>query len=44
MMGNGQLQSGPIITHEFTIDDICKAFAAADDKSSSGAIRVMVIP
>lgn len=44
MMERGQLQPGPIITHEFGIDDIGEAFAAADDKATSGAIRVMVIP
>jgi threonine dehydrogenase-like Zn-dependent dehydrogenase len=44
LMEQGKLQPGPIITHEFGIDDIGKAFAAADDKATSGAIRVMVIP
>lgn len=44
MMENDHLRPGPIITHEFGIDDIGRAFAAADDKATSGAIRVMVIP
>jgi 2-desacetyl-2-hydroxyethyl bacteriochlorophyllide A dehydrogenase len=44
MMEAGQLQAGPIVTHEFGIDRVNEAFAAADDKSTSNAIRVMVIP
>lgn len=44
LMEAGRLQPGPIATHEFGIDQIQEAFAAADDKSASGAIRVMVMP
>ncbi len=34
----------PFITHHFDLDHISEAFAAADDKAGSGAIRVMVHP
>ncbi len=44
LMEAGKLQPGPIATHEFGIDQIQEAFDAADNKSSSGAIRVMVMP
>lgn len=40
----GKLNPGPIVTHHFTLDEIGKAFATADDKRTSGAIRVMVHP
>ena len=43
-MEAGKLQAGPLATHEFGIGQIQDAFDAADDKSASGAIRVMVIP
>lgn len=43
-MEQGRLQPESIITHEFNLDDIGDAFAAADDKAVSAAIRVMVIP
>lgn len=42
LMTSGRLNPGPIITHHFPLDQIGEAFAAADDKRSSGAIRVMV--
>lgn len=44
LMEAGKLQPRPIATHEFSIDQIQEAFAAADDKATSGAIRVMVMP
>lgn len=44
MVESGRLNPGPIVTHHFGLDDIGEAFAAADDKRSSGAIRVMVRP
>jgi L-iditol 2-dehydrogenase len=40
----GKLNPAPIITHHFGIDEIETAFATADDKRSSGAIRVIVRP
>ncbi len=44
LMEAGKLQPRPLVTHEFGIGEIGEAFAAADSKSTSGAIRVMVIP
>jgi len=44
LLTSGKLNPGPIITHNFTLDDIQKAFATANNKRSSGAIRVMVRP
>ncbi|MDA1280446.1 MAG: alcohol dehydrogenase catalytic domain-containing protein [Chloroflexi bacterium] len=44
LLGAGKLNPEPIVTHHFGIDDIAKAFATADDKRSSGAIRVVVKP
>ncbi|MDP6667949.1 MAG: alcohol dehydrogenase catalytic domain-containing protein, partial [Dehalococcoidia bacterium] len=40
----GKLNPGPIVTHHFGLDEIGKAFATADDKRASGAIRVIVNP
>jgi threonine dehydrogenase-like Zn-dependent dehydrogenase len=40
----GAVNPGPIVTHHFSLDDIGEAFAVADDKRVSGAIRVMVRP
>ena len=42
LLSTGRLNPEPIITHHFPLDRIADAFAAADDKRSSGAIRVMV--
>ncbi|MEX0762898.1 MAG: alcohol dehydrogenase catalytic domain-containing protein [Dehalococcoidia bacterium] len=42
LMTAGRLNPEPIITHHFPLEQISEAFAAADDKRSSGAIRVMV--
>jgi threonine dehydrogenase-like Zn-dependent dehydrogenase len=44
LMSSGKLTPDPIITHRFGIERIGEAFAAADDKRSSRAIRVMVNP
>lgn len=44
LLVSGKFNPGPIITHHFAIDDISQAFAAADGKRGSGAIRVMVHP
>ena len=38
----GKLNPDPIVTHHFGLDEIAEAFAAADDKRISGAVRVMV--
>ncbi len=40
----GQLNPEPIVTHHYGLEDIEEAFAVADDKRSSGAVRVMVVP
>ena len=44
LVASGQVNPGPIVTHHFGIDEIGEAFAVADDKRASGAIRVMVRP
>jgi len=44
LLRSGRLNPEPIVTHHFGLDDIGEAFAVADDKRSSGAIRVMVTP
>ena len=38
----GKLNPEPIVTHHFGLDEIAEAFATADDKRVSGAVRVMV--
>ena len=40
----GKLNPEPIVTHHFGLEDIEEAFATADDKRVSGAVRVMVTP
>ena len=42
MLGDGLLDANPIITHRFPQRNISEAFAAASDKKSSGAIRVII--
>ena len=42
LLATDRLNAGPIITHRFPQSQIAGAFAAADDKHSSGAIRVVV--
>ncbi|MDA1257875.1 MAG: alcohol dehydrogenase catalytic domain-containing protein [Chloroflexi bacterium] len=42
LLAGGRLNAAPIITHHFPQSQIAEAFAAADDKRSSGAIRVVV--
>lgn len=44
LLTEGRLNPEPIVTHHFPIEDIAQAFAVADDKRSSGAIRVMITP
>jgi len=38
----GKLNPDPIVTHHYGLEDIEEAFAVADDKRTSGAVRVMV--
>ncbi|MFP6593844.1 MAG: alcohol dehydrogenase catalytic domain-containing protein [Dehalococcoidia bacterium] len=42
LLASDRLDAGPIITHRFPQSQIGDAFAAADDKRTSGAIRVVV--
>tara|TARA_B110000116_G_scaffold193828_1_gene168701 strand:+ start:207 stop:1289 length:1083 start_codon:yes stop_codon:yes gene_type:complete len=42
LLASDRLIAGPIITHRFPQAQIAEAFAAADDKRTSGAIRVVV--
>lgn len=44
LMASGKLNPAPIITHQYGIEQISKAFEAADNKRSSGAVRVIVKP
>jgi threonine dehydrogenase-like Zn-dependent dehydrogenase len=44
LMASGRLNASPLITTHFSLDQIQAAFAAAEDKRSSGAIKVMVHP
>ena len=44
LMTAGKLDPSEFITHHYSIDEIGKAFEAANDKRSSGAIKVMVHP
>jgi threonine dehydrogenase-like Zn-dependent dehydrogenase len=44
LVKSGAVVADQIITHHFGIDEIAEAFDVADDKNSSGAIRVMVTP
>ena len=44
MMATGGFKAGPLITHRFSLDRIGEAFAAADNKRESGAIKVLVVP
>ena len=43
LLVDGKLNAEPIVTHHFGLDEIAEAFAVADDKRASGAIRVMVV-
>ena len=42
LLASDRLYAGPIITHRFRQSQIAEAFAAADDKRASGAIRVVI--
>ena len=44
MLINGKYEVAPLITHRFPLDQIDQAFAAADDKLTSGAVKVLVTP
>jgi threonine dehydrogenase-like Zn-dependent dehydrogenase len=42
--GTPRIDAGPLVTHRYPLAQIGAAFAAADDKRGSGAIKVLVIP
>lgn len=42
LLAAGRLRPEPLVTHRFPRERIAEAFAAADDKRRSGAIRVIV--
>lgn len=44
MLANGRVEAAPLITHRFPLASIGEAFAAADDKRASGAIKVLIQP
>jgi threonine dehydrogenase-like Zn-dependent dehydrogenase len=44
LLAGGRIEAAPLITHRFPLARIRKAFAAADDKRGSGAIKVLVLP
>jgi threonine dehydrogenase-like Zn-dependent dehydrogenase len=44
MMAEGRLDVAPLITHRFPLAHIADAFATADDKRASGAVKVLVKP
>lgn len=44
LLASGRVHAEPLITHHYRLDQIDEAFAAAADKKSSGAIKVLVHP
>jgi len=44
LMAGAAVQPEPLITHRFPLARIEEAFVAANDKATSGAIKVMVLP
>lgn len=44
MLTKGRVDPEPLITHHYPLADIGTAFAAAEDKRTSGAIKVLVHP
>ena len=44
LLAQGKLQAEPLITHRFPLDRVADAFAAADNKADSNAIKVVVNP
>ncbi len=44
LLASGRVQAAPIITHHYALERIGEAFAAAADKKSSAAIKVLVHP
>ena len=44
LLASGRVRAEPLITHHFGLERIGEAFAAAADKRTSGAIKVLVHP
>jgi threonine dehydrogenase-like Zn-dependent dehydrogenase len=44
LLAAGRLDPGPLVTHRFPRARVAEAFAAADDKRRTGAIRVILTP
>ena len=44
ILARGQVDPAPFISSHYPLEQIGEAFAAADDKRSSGAVKVMVHP
>lgn len=44
LLSEGRVQAEPLITHRYPLAEIGAAFAAADDKRASGAVKVVVQP
>jgi threonine dehydrogenase-like Zn-dependent dehydrogenase len=42
LLAAGKVRAEPLLTHHYPLEQIGDAFAAADDKRSSGAIKVLV--
>jgi len=44
LLSSGRVKAEPLITHRFPIDQAVEAFSVADDKETSGAIKVVINP
>lgn len=44
LLASGKIDAGPLITHHVPLDRVAEGFALANDKRSSGAIKVLVSP
>ena len=44
LVAAGRVDPASLVTHHFPLDRISEAFATADDKQTSGAVRVIVHP
>jgi threonine dehydrogenase-like Zn-dependent dehydrogenase len=44
LVASGRVQADPLVTHRFPLGEIAAAFQAADDKKSSGAVKVVIQP